>query len=32
MKRASLIVGLILVTAAVGWIAFEIWFGLTRAR
>jgi len=32
VKRASLIVGLVLVAAVVGWIAFEIWFGLTQAR
>jgi len=32
VKRATLLVGLILVAAVVGWIALEIWFGLTRAR
>jgi len=32
VKRATLLAGLILVVAFVGWIAFEIWFGLTQAR
>jgi hypothetical protein len=30
--RITLIVGSVILLIALGWIAFEIWFGLTKAR
>ena len=30
--RITVIVGTAIFVIAVGWVAFEIWFGLTQAR
>jgi hypothetical protein len=32
MRNRWLMVGLIVGLVVLGWVAFEIWFGLTQAR